>query len=360
MRLTWIDLRDFRNHRETRLEIPDGLVVAVGGNGEGKTNLLEAMYYLLTLSSPRSATDLPLIRHGSTEAYVRGEVEHASGRTLIEVEIRSAGANRVQVNRQVVRRRRDVRRQVRGVFFGPQDLRVVMGDPEARRGFMDEAAVTLWPLREAETRAYDKALRQRNRLLKEWEGRGAPPELEAWDTELVKTGSTVMRSRAEAVQRLGPEASEEFNELAGYPLEVEYEPSVWGDPLEDAFRDRLEERRTDELVRRTTLVGPHRDELDLSVRDLRARGFASHGEAWAAALALRLGLADAAAAEMDERPVLLLDDPFSALDPDRQRRISERLHDRGQVVISVADEAHLPKDPAVVWDVEGGTARVRV
>jgi DNA replication and repair protein RecF len=358
VRLAWIELRDFRNHRETRLDIPDGLVVAVGGNGEGKTNLLEAMYYLLALSSPRSATDLPLIRHGVNEGYVRGEVEHAAGRTLIEVEIRSAGANRVQVNRQVVRRRRDVRRQVRAVFFGPHDLRVVMGDPEARRGFMDEAVVTLWPLREGESRAYDKALRQRNRLLKEWEGRGAPPELDAWDAELVQTGSAVLRSRAEAIERVGPGANEEFGELAGYPLEVEYRPSVWGDPLEEAFRDRLQERRGDELVRRTTLVGPHRDELDLSVRDLRARGFASHGEAWAAALALRLGLAEAAAAEMGERPVLLLDDPFSALDPERQRRISDRLHDRGQTVISVADETHVPKDPAAVWEIEKGEVTV--
>jgi DNA replication and repair protein RecF len=360
VRLIWIELRDFRNHRETRLEVPAGLVVAVGGNGEGKTNLLEAMYYLLSLTSPRSATDLPVIRHGASEGYVRGEVEHAQGRTLIEVEIRSVGANRMQVNRQTVRRRRDVRRLVRGVFFGPDDLRIVIGEPEARRSFMNEAVVALWPLREAEARAYDKALRQRNRLLKEWDGPGAPPELDAWDAELVKTGSALTRSRAEAVELLRTEASEEFGELAGYPLQVEYRQSVWGDPLEDAFHVRLGERRADELVRRTTLAGPHRDELELSVRDLKARGFASHGEAWAAALALRLGLAGAVTKELREPPVLLLDDPFSALDPERQRRISERLHDRGQVVISVADEAYIPKDPATVWDVENGKVMERI
>src|SRR5207302_2787690 len=133
MRLLWIELRDFRNHRETRLEIPDGLVVAVGDNGEGKSNLLEGMYYLLALTSPRVASDGPLIRHGAESAYVRGEVEATGGRVLVEVEIRAVGANRMQVNRSSVRRKRDVRRQVRGVFFGPQDLAVVLGDPDARR-----------------------------------------------------------------------------------------------------------------------------------------------------------------------------------------------------------------------------------
>src|SRR5207302_4851789 len=136
-------------------------------------------YYLLALSSPRVAADQPLIRHGAESAFVRGEVEAAGGRVLIEVEIRSSGANRMQVNRSAVRRKRDVRRQVRGVFFGPQDLSIVLGDPEARRRFMEESVLGLWPLREAEARTYDKVLRQRNRLLKDWDRPGAPPELDA-------------------------------------------------------------------------------------------------------------------------------------------------------------------------------------
>src|SRR5947209_10106450 len=192
------------------------------------------MFYLLGQSSPRVATDAPLVRHGAENAYVRGEVETASGRVLIEVEIRSVGANRIQVNRSAVRRKRDVRKQVRGVFFGPQDLTIVLGDPEARRRFMEECALTLWPLRETEARAYDKVLRQRNRLLKDWDRPGEPPELEAWDEELVAAGAAVTRARREAMDRVEPGASEGFRALAGYDLQIVYRPSMEGDVLEDA------------------------------------------------------------------------------------------------------------------------------
>lgn len=224
---------------------------------------------------------------------------------------------------------------------------------------MDEAVTSLWPLKESALTAYDRTLRQRNRLLKDWEGRGAPADLETWDRELVENGCAVMRLRSEAVARLAPGAEEEFGVVAGYGLACEYRPSVWGEDLEEAFRERLAERRQDELVRRTSLVGPHRDDLGLAVRDLGARAFASHGEAWGAALCLRLGLAEALGEEAGERPVVLLDDPFSALDPKRQVRVGERLTARGQVVLSVADEAHLPAHADAVWNVSAGAVTVR-
>ncbi|MFN2544399.1 MAG: DNA replication/repair protein RecF [Actinomycetota bacterium] len=358
MRLLWIELRDLRNHEETHLDVPSGLVVALGANGEGKSNLLEGIYYLLALTSPRVATDAPLVRHGAESAFVRGEIETTAGRVLVEVEIRSSGANRMQVNRNAVRRKRDVRRQVRGVFFGPQDLAIVLGDPDARRRFMEDCVVTLWPLREAEARAYDKVVRQRNRLLKDWEGRGEPPELAAWDEELVAAGSAVTRARKEAMRRVQPLASAQFASLAGYELEIVYRPSVDDEDVESGFRERLAVRRQDELIRRTTLVGPHRDELDLAVRELKARGFASHGESWAAALSLRMGLAGATAEELGEPPIVLLDDPFSALDPDRQRRMAASLTGEGQALISVADEAHVPESAAAVWRVSAGRVSV--
>lgn len=360
MRLSWVELRDFRNHRDTRLaEVPGGLVVAVGSNGEGKSNLLEGIAFLFLLASPRVSVSQPLVREGADAAYSRGEIETAGGRLLVEVEIPGRGANRVQVNRSPVRRRRDVRRQVRAVFFGPDDLDVVRGDASQRRRFMDQAVTSLWPLKESVLTAYERALRQRNRLLKDWEGRGTPPDLAAWDAELVEGGCALVRLRAEAVERLADDAEEEFLHLSGYGLACEYRPSVWGEDLEEAFRARLAERRGDELMRRTSLVGPHRDDLDLAVRDLGARSFASHGEAWAAALCLRLGLAAGIEAEMGERPVVLLDDPFSALDPKRQTKVAERLAGRGQVVVSVADEAHVPAHADAVWDVSGGAVTVR-
>lgn len=375
MRLAWLEARDFRNHRETTVEFPPEVVVVLGANAQGKTNLLEGMHYLLTLSSPRASADEPLVRRGADRAYLRGEVETEAGRVLVEVEIRVSGANRVQVNRSAVRRKRDLRQRVRSVMFIPEDLAVVQGQPEDRRRFLDEASLALWPAAETARRSYDRALRQRNRLLKEHEGLGPPPELDAWDAELVRHGAVVTAARAAAVERLGPRAGEDYAGLAGERLMVTYRSSVAPDGVEAvggttadpfdaegaealarAFLDRLAARRGDELVRRTTLVGPHRDDLDLAVGDLTARGFASHGEAWAAALCLRLGLAGALGAEVGDPPVLVLDDPFSGLDPRRRRRAGERLSGRGQVVMAVPDEAHV-LGGAKVWEVEGGTVR---
>lgn len=360
MRLSWVELRDFRNHAETRLnDIPDGLIVAVGANGEGKTNLLEGIAFLFFLQSPRTSSTEPIVRRGAEAAYVRGETETAGGRMLVEIEIPGRGASRVQLNRSTARRKRDVRRQVRGVFFGPDDLVVVIGDPSKRRDFMDESIRTLWPLKEGTITGYDRVLRQRNRLLKEWEGRHAPRDLEAWDAELTEAGCALHRLRHEAVKRLAPPAAEEYELLAGYELGCEYAPNVPGEPLEEAFAERLAARRRDEIERRVTLVGPHRDDLALAVRDLGARSFASHGEGWAAALCLRLGLASAVTEEVRERPVLLLDDPFSALDPGRRRRAADRLSERGQVFVSVADEAHVPPGSAEAWEVSGGAVAPR-
>lgn len=350
-----MELRDFRNHAETRLDdLPEGLLVLVGRNGEGKTNLLEGMAFLFFRRSPRTSSSESVVRRGSEAAYARGEIETEAGRVLVEVEIPVKGASRVQVNRSRVRRKRDLRRQVRGVYFGPDDLVVVIGDPSKRRDFMDEAVRSLWPLKESAITAYDRALRQRNRLLKEWEGRGAPTGLEAWDAELSEAGCALIRLRREAVERLTPPAEAEYLHVAGYGLACEYAPNVGDEPLEDAFAERVAARRSDEIVRRTTLVGPHRDDLSLTVRDLGARGFASHGEAWVAALCLRLGLASAVAAEAGERPVLLLDDPFSALDPGRRERLAGRLEGGGQTFVSVADEGHVPAGADRIWDVTAG------
>jgi DNA replication and repair protein RecF len=367
VRLAWIEARDFRNHRETALEVPPGLIAVVGPNGQGKTNLLEAMQYLCALASPRVKSDLPLVRIGASSAFVRGEVVTQTGRFLIEVEVRPSGANRVQVNRSAVRRKRDLRASVRSVFSGPDDLAIVQGEPDERRRFLDEAVRTLWPPREPAIASYERVLRQRNRLLKDWESRWEgtpePAGLLAWDAELVTNGSILTALRADAVRRLAPRAGAEFGTLVGDPsqaLATAYEPSVPGaadlgiDDVEAVFRDRLADRRQDELLRRTTLVGPHRDDLALAVHAISARGFASHGEAWGAALSLRLALAGAATQEVGEPPVLFLDDPFSPFDPERRERLAATLEGRGQVLIAVPDDAQVPAG-AAVWRVKEGT-----
>ncbi|HEV3474960.1 MAG TPA: DNA replication/repair protein RecF [Actinomycetota bacterium] len=354
MRLLWLEVRGFRNHRETSVEVPAGIVAVVGPNAQGKTNLLEAAHYLVTLSSPRVSTDQPLIQAGEDRAYLRGEVETAAGRVLVEVEILPKGANRVQVNRSGVRRKRDLRQRVRSVMFLPEDMAVVQGEPDDRRRFMDEAVAALWPAEEATRTAYDRALRQRNRLLKEHEG--TPPDLEAWDAELARHGAAVTAARGRAVDRAGPRAGDEFRRVSGDDLVVGYRPSVQEEDeegLEAAMLRRLEERRGDELVRRVTLVGPHRDDMDLAVGEMTARRFASHGESWAGALCLRLGIWGAVVGEMGEPPVLLLDDPFSGLDPVRRANLTGGLSDRGQILLSVPDEAQVPAG-AAVWEVKDG------
>ncbi|MFN2589749.1 MAG: DNA replication/repair protein RecF, partial [Actinomycetota bacterium] len=244
-------------------------------------------------------------------------------------------------------------KRVRSVFSGPDDLDVVGGDPSERRRFMDEALRSLWPLKEGATAAYDRVLRQRNRLLKEWDGPGERVDLQAWDQELVALGSELMRLRSDAVGRVAPAAADAFEALSGDRLEVEYVPSAWGPDVDEAFRIRLAERRGDEFLRRTTLVGPHRDDLLLAVQDLVARGFASHGEGWGAALCLRLGLADAVAAETREDPVRLFDDPFSGLDPERRDRLARRMTELDPLAIAVPDDQHIPGG-ATVWRVKEG------
>lgn len=369
MRLGWIEARDFRNYRELSLSIPPGRTAVVGANGHGKTNLLEGMYYLCTLTSPRVWSDMPLVRSargegtGPSSAFLRGEVESLAGRVLVEVEIKAGGTNRVLANHSPVRRRRDLRRHVRAVFSGPDDLRIVQGDPSDRRRFMDEVVWSLWPAKDTLTGLYERVLRQRNRLLREWTGAAEPPDLSAWDEELVAHGTAVSLARRRAVEAIRSAASAEFRSLTGLDdetLVVAYAPSVEASSeelLDEAFREGLAVRRPDELVRRTTLVGPHRDDLALTVEGLAARGFASHGETWATALSLRLAQARSIATETGDEPLLLLDDPFSGLDPVRRRRLAESLEGRGQVLIAIPDEAQRPP-LGVVWRVDRGTVTV--
>ena len=275
--------------------------MAVGENGQGKTNLLEGLYYLFALESPRASADEPLVRRGAESAFVRGEVITETGKLLIEVEVRPSGANRMQLNRSGVRRKRDVRQVARAVFFGPDDIAIVQGDPGERRRFMDAAVAALWPAREAARTAYDKALRQRNRLLKDWDGPGGPPaSLEAWDDELVRTGAALLRDRAEAVE--APPGRD------GRHLRRALRGARAGGRVRAARWSRGRTPRSGSAPGWPSGAGPTSwsggppwsgrtaTTLPCACGTCGPAAFASHGEAWAGALCLRLAVGRAVAA----------------------------------------------------------------
>ena len=267
----------------------------------------------------------------------------------------------MKLNTNPLRRKRELRRQVRSVLFGPFDLPVVIGDPSKRRDLMDEAVVALWPLKDGLSTAYERALRQRNRLLKEWEGgRGGPSGMEAWDEELIRTGVPAGGGarRSRRAPRHGGLGGVRGSRRVRPRGRVRAERVVRRG-VEEAFRAQLASRRPDELVRRTSLVGPHRDDLTLAVRDLGARAFGSHGETWAAALCLRLGIAAAVAEEAGEQPrcssTTRSARSIHATRPDRGAAGGARRSGGDRV----ADEADVPSASSATWDVANGSVTVR-
>jgi DNA replication and repair protein RecF len=351
VRLAGLELTAFRSWATFSLALEDGASVIVGPNGSGKTSLLEAAWYLASLSSHRVSSDAALIRTGEEVAIVRASVDRAGRTQKVELEIRARGRARARLGGAPVGRRRDVLGTLRASLFAPERLAVVRGDPGDRRRFVDELLVQLAPRYDAVIREYERALRQRNTLLKEHAGaRTMPAGIEAWDEALSGPGGELCAGRASVIARLAPEAERVYREVGGVSLSVAYQPNV-ADPGGDAppsawtrmMRERLEERREDELVRGVTLVGPHRDDLALEINKLPARAHASFGESWLVALSLVLGGHAALRSTLADDPVLLLDDPFTPLDPARREQCAAALPDTGQILLTAADPAEVPK-----------------
>ncbi len=318
MRVTRLWLTDFRNYGSAELSPdPGGLTIIVGANGEGKTNLLEAIAYLATLSSFRSVPGDALIRQGCARAVVRAEGERDGRQVLVEAELNGSGRDRVQVNRQPLRRARDLLGALRVSVFAPDDLVLVKGGPAERRRFLDEVLVALHPKHDALQRDLDRILRQRNTLLRQSGGRLSPEvevTLDVWDAQLAATGDALAATRQALVTSLEPEVAKAYDQVAHTAADVTmgYQRS-WTGPLADA----LVKSRNDDLRRGVSLVGPHRDELVLAIGGLPVRTHASQGEQRSLALALRLGAHRLVSEQVGEAPVLLLDDVFSELDPER-------------------------------------------
>ncbi|MFI9580776.1 DNA replication/repair protein RecF [Streptomyces sp. NPDC052236] len=383
MHVTHLSLADFRSYARVEVPLDPGVTVFVGANGQGKTNLVEAVGYLATLASHRVSSDAPLVRMGAERAVIRAAVTQGERSQLIELELNPGKANRARINRSSQVRPRDVLGIVRSVMFAPEDLALVKGDPGERRRFLDELITARSPRMAGVRSDYDRVLKQRNTLLKSAAmarrhgaraagasgtktGGADLSTLDVWDQHLARVGAELLAQRLDLIAALQPLADKAYEQLApgGGPVSLEYRSSsssAVGDGAGDAGdmdlgavsahgREELyaqlmgafAEVRKQEIERGVTLVGPHRDDLVLRLGPMPAKGYASHGESWSYALALRLASYDLLRAEGNE-PVLVLDDVFAELDVRRRERLAELVAPGEQVLVTAAVEDDVPR-----------------
>jgi DNA replication and repair protein RecF len=417
-----LSLTDFRSYEQVELTLEPGVSALVGPNGQGKTNLVEAIGYVATLGSHRVSTDAALVRAGAPRAVVRLRAVRGDRQSLVELEINPGRANRAQLNRAPVRRPRDVLGILRTVLFAPEDLALVKGDPEGRRRFLDELAVQVQPRMAGVLADYDRVLRQRSALLKTagaarrgFRGRGRPAgdgeadgtddlrTLDVWDTKLAQIGAQVLATRVSLVEQLRPHVAQAYEQVSdgqgaavlGYRSSLEASasddegaprsraaiPAVVEVPHLGARTDLLEAQlleamsrlRRQEIDRGVSLVGPHRDDLVLTLGGLPAKGYASHGESWSFALALRLAcyqllthgspdddVTGAGFSDWGEgaEPVLVLDDVFAELDARRRDRLATLVASAEQVLVTAAVAQDVPEQlEGARIDVMGGQVR---
>lgn len=378
MIVSHLSLTDFRNYESAEVALGAGANLFVGSNGQGKTNLVEAIGYLSTLTSHRVSADHALIRQGTDFAVVRARLEHAERSLLVELQLNRAGANRAQVNRVAVKPR-ELPRYITSVLFAPEDLALVRGEPSGRRRFLDQLLVQLTPRFAGVIADYERVLKQRNTLLKSARGARVADNqlstLELWDERLVGLGTEIISGRQDLVELLRPHVAHSYSRIAGpeHRAELALQLSILGavpddddlpdersamngggarpEELADFFRGGLARVRRAELDRGLTLVGPHRDELLLELNGMPARGYASHGESWSFALSLKL--ASAAVLRADSAvgdPIVILDDVFAELDQARRAQLASAIGDYQQVLITAAvfDDVPTPLTAHVV------------
>ncbi|MGB3732266.1 DNA replication/repair protein RecF [Microbacterium sp.] len=363
-----LNLVDFRNYATADLALHPGPNVLVGSNGQGKTNLAEAIVFLATLGSHRVSSDAPMVRDGEEFAVIRARLVHGERRVLVEVQLNRQGSNKARINGSPSKTN-ELPRYAHVVLFAPEDLQIVRGDPSSRRRFADQLLIQRTPRMAGVIADYERVLRQRTALLKSARARGIRGEglatLDVWDDKLVALGSEIIHARLRLASDLQGPVTDAYAAIAGadHRPKLEWALSVrGGDPEEedsalgsatqeevrgeiaDQFRAALQAKRSKELERGLTLVGPHRDDLILRVRDLPVKGYASHGESWSVALALRLASAELLRAESPAGdPVLILDDVFAELDADRRQRLAAITVGYEQVIVTAAVEADIPE-----------------
>ncbi|CAM3815771.1 DNA replication/repair protein RecF [Nocardioides marinus] len=379
MHVSHLTLHDFRSYPVAEVPLEPGVTAFVGRNGQGKTNLVEAVDYLSRLSSHRVASDAPLVRAGAERAVVRAAVVRDGRTAVLEVEINPGKSNRAKVNRSPLPRARELIGLVRTVVFAPDDLTLVKGDPSDRRRFLDDLLVLRAPRLAGVRSDYDRILRQRNSLLKtagtarrgSSSGEGALATLSVWDSHLARTGGELLAERLRLVEALRPHIATAYAAVARGAgrdaADVEYRPSLElperaheldAHELGDRILVEVEARRRDELDRGISLVGPHRDDLLLTLGPgeeggeeegvqhvpprLPVKGYASHGESWSFALALRLASYDLLRSEGDD-PILVLDDVFAELDAERRDQLAALVAGAEQVLVTAAVPEDVPQ-----------------
>ncbi len=374
MHVAHLTLHNFRSYADLDVELEPGATAFIGRNGQGKTNLVEAIDYLSRLSSHRVASDAPLVKAGTDQALIRAAVVRSGRTAILEVELNPGRANRARINRSPLPRPRDLIGVVRTVVFAPDDLTLVKGDPSDRRKFLDDLLILRTPRLAGVRSDYDRILKQRNSLLKTAGlARGDSREtalstLSVWDLQLASVGAELLAARLRLVEDLRPYVGKAYEAVARGAsrddAEIDYKASFdlssssveqgeerarvetrTAQELEEALLAELERRRKDELDRGISLVGPHRDELVLTLGNgelrLPVKGYASHGESWSFALAMRLASYDLLRADGDD-PILVLDDVFAELDTDRRAQLAELVAGAEQVLVTAAVAADVP------------------
>ena len=385
MHVKHLTLSNFRNYETVELPLSTGVNLLVGKNGQGKTNLAEAIFFAATLSSHRVSGYLPLIRQGESKAIVRVLARFEDRENLLELELNTESPNRARINKSDTPRIRDILGYVNAVIFSPEDLDIVKRDPANRRDFIDELIVQLSPRMSAVYSDYERVLKQRNTLLRTAKNMSASSSglstLDSWDQSLVKIGSEIIATRFDVVQRIAPFLSDAYAAIADEKNDpsIQLKSSVisndsetdglsaqllTGDKteIEELYRSRLALVRSKEIERGITLVGPHRDDLLLLLGSLPAKGYISHGESWSYALALKL--ASASLIRKDARagdPILILDDVFAELDSTRRSRLAELISHNEQVIITAAVAEDVPSElRATKFKVTSGSLEAEV
>jgi DNA replication and repair protein RecF len=343
--ITNLNLNNYRSYTTLDLSLDPGVSIFVGKNGEGKTNIAEAVLYLTFLSSHRASGNTPLIKLGNQSAYIRAKVKYPEREILVELEINADKANRAKVNQNQVRSQKEIFGIVQTIYFSPEDLDIVRGDPSERRRFIDQLLTLRSPRIAGVISDYDRAVKQRNSLLKT---RASVDALNPWDKQVADLGGELITLRMLALDELKPIFNQVYKDISDTkPAEIVYKSSIENPSLNQSensekIMERLVNNRGAELERGLTLTGPHRDDLLLILGDHLVKGYASHGESWSIALSLKLATYNLLKSD-GLSPILILDDVFSELDEERRERLAEIAKGADQTIITVAVENDLPK-----------------